>query len=113
MTTIKIISEKPINAYELKAELVRIRKRDKELNFRAQKTEEHMATAAPLKNVDGLFADLSKLDVSRLREQQIHKVIDLMPTTIKDLKVALQGYNVSLSAENMQKIVDTVAKYLK
>lgn len=108
----QILSEKPINAYQLKEELAKIKKRDKELNFRAQKTEEHLALAAAHKNAQELFDKISKLDIPRLREQQIHKIIDIMPTTVKDLKIALQGYTVNISAENMKKIADTINGFI-
>ena len=111
MTT-QILSETPINAYQLKEELTKIKKRDKELNFRAQKTEEHLALTAAHKNAQELFDKINKLDIPRLREQQIHKIIDIMPTTVKDLKIVLQGYTVNISAENMKKIVDTISDFV-
>jgi DNA-directed RNA polymerase subunit F len=107
---LEILSETPVNAYELKEELSKIKKRDKELNFRAQKTEEHLAQVATYKEADKLFDKINKLGISRLREQHIHKIIDVMPTTVKDLKIVLQGYTVSVSQENMKKIADIVSK---
>lgn len=110
---LEILSETPIDTYQLKEELSKIKKRDKELNFRSQKTEDHLAQIITHKGVEQLFDKISKLNISRLREQQIHKIIDLLPTTPKDLKVVLQGYTVSVSAENMKKIVDEINKFLK
>lgn len=110
---VKIISETPINSYELKESLAKIKKRDKELNYRAQKTEEHLAQTASHKNAQELFDKISKLDIPRLRDQQIHKIIDIMPTTIKDLKIVLQAYAVSVSQENMKKVVDLINGFLK
>ena len=110
---LQIISETPINVYQLKDELSKIKKRDKELNFRAQKTEEHLSQVASYKNADELFDKIKKLDIQRLRDHQIHKIIDIIPATIKDLKVILQGYNVSISNENLKKIVDAVVEAAK
>ena len=107
----EILSETPISAYQLKEELDKIKKRDKELNLRATKTEEHLERIETPKNVDALFDKISKLDISRLKEQYIRKIIDIMPTTIKDLKVVMQGYTISLNNENMKKIVDTINKF--
>ncbi|MBI2135388.1 hypothetical protein HYU09_05335 [Candidatus Woesearchaeota archaeon] len=111
MTT-QVLSETPINAYQLKEELAKIKKRDKDLNFRAQKTEEHLALTASHKDAQELFNKITKLDIPRLREQQIHKLIDIMPTTVKDLKIVLQGYTVNISAENMKKIADTINNFI-
>ena len=109
---LETLSENPIDVYQLKEELSKIKKRDKELNFRAQKTEEHLAQTATHNNADRLFDKINKLNISRLREQHIHKIIDVMPTTVKDLKVVLQGYTVSVSNENMKKIVDAINNFL-
>ena len=110
---LQILSENPINTYELKEELSKIKKRDKELSFRAQKTEDHLVQTATHKNADHLYDKIIKLNISRLREQHINKIMDVMPTTIKDLKVVLQGYTVSVSTENMKKIADTINNFLK
>lgn len=104
----QVLSENPTNVYQLKEELSKIKKRDKELNFRAQKTEEHLAQIATHKHAQEIFEKIKKMDVQRLREQQINKIVDLMPATVKDLKVILQGYSVSVSNENMKKIVDVI-----
>ena len=110
---LEILSETPIDTYQLKEELLKIKKRDKELNFRAQKTEDHLVQILTHKGAEQLFDKISKLNISRLREQQIHKIIEILPTTPKDLKVVLQGYTVSVSTENIKKIVDEINKFLK
>ena len=104
----EIISENPISASQLKDELAKIKQRDKELNFRAVKTEEHLEHLPATKNTDALFDKISKLNIPRLKEQHIYKIIDIMPATIKDLKVVMQGYTISLNNENMKKIVDAI-----
>ena len=109
---IQILSETPINVYQLKDELSRVKKRDKELNFRAQKTEEHISHVIMHKNGHDVFEKIKKMDIPRLRDQYIHKIVDLMPVTVKDLKVVLQAYNVSLSNESMKKIADTISEHI-
>ena len=104
----EIISENPISAYQLKEELSKIKQRDKELNFRAVKTEEHLEHISPSKNTNALFDKISKLNISRLKEQHIYKIIDIMPAAVKDLKLVMQGYTLSLNNENMKKIVDAL-----
>ncbi len=106
----EIISENPISAAQLKEELAKIKQRDKDLNFRAVKTEEHLEHISPSKNTDALFDKISKLNISRLKEQHIYKIIDILPATIKDLKVVMQGYTISLNNENMNNIVDIIVK---
>ncbi len=109
---LEILSETPINSSQLKEELSKIKQRDKELNFRAAKAEEHLEHLSLPKDANAIFEKISKLEIPRLKEQHIHKIIDIMPATIKDLKVALQGYTISLSNENMKKIVDAASAFI-
>ena len=113
MSDMQIISETPINIYTLKKELERIKKRDNELNFRANKTEEYLNQLATVKNPDELFKKITDLNIPRLREPHIHKIMDIAPTTVNELKVVLQGYTVSLSNESLKKIVDTISEFLE
>lgn len=109
----QLISETPINIYHLKKELEKIKKRDNELNFRANKTEEYLNQIATLKNADELFDKIQHLNIPRLKDQHIHKIIDIAPTTVNELKVALQGYTITISNESMKKIVETINEFLE
>ncbi len=113
MADTQIISETPISIYELKKELEKIRKRDSELNFRANKAEEYLNHVAVHKNADELFAKIMQLNVPRLKEQHAHKIIDIMPTTVNELKVVLQGYTITINNDSMKKIVDTINEFLE
>ena len=113
MTDVQIISENPMNIYQLKKELDRIKKRDNELNFRANKTEEYLNQIATLKNADELFDRIMKLNIPRLKEQHTHKIVDITPTTLNDLKAILQAYTVTINNESMKKIVDTINEFLE
>ncbi len=106
----EILSETPVSAYQLKEELEKIKKRDKELNFRAAKTGEHLNSIGATKNLDSLYEKISKLSISRLKEQHIRKILDIMPKTVNELKVIMQGYTVNVANENMKKIVDFINK---
>ena len=108
MATFKIIAENPISMYELKAELEKIKKRDKELNFRAVKTEEYLNQVASFKKASDLYEKLAKLNIPRLKESHIKKIVDIMPKTVNDLKAVLQGYTISINNENMKKMIDAI-----
>ena len=113
MAEAQIILETPINMYQLKKELEKIKKRDNELNFRANRTEEYLHQVATVKHADELFEKIVQLNIPRLKEQHIHKIIDLEPTSINDLKVALQGYTITVNNESIKKIVDTLNEFLE
>jgi DNA-directed RNA polymerase subunit F len=112
MSTPQIIKEAPISMAEVKKEVDKIKKRDKELSFRTLRTDEYLqqfVTKDGVKLVDAL----KKLNISRLKEEQIIKIADLMPRTVDDLKIILQGYTLTLTKETMKQIVDEVNKFLE
>jgi len=110
----KILSQTPINVTELHAEMKRIKERDKEPGFRAQKTIDYLESMNVLDAKKGkeLFEKLMKLEIPRLRDMHFHKIVDSMPANQKDVKIILQGYNVTVSAEACKKIADAIAEYV-
>ena len=54
-----------------------------------------------------------KLSIPRLKEQHMHKIMDIMPTTLNELKVVLQGYTITLNNESMKKIIDAITEFLE
>ncbi len=106
----EILSETPISMAEMRNELELIKKRDKELNLRAEKTLEYINQFTKLKEkeIKESHNKLEKLKIPRLREQHIKKIIDVMPTTVDDLKVLLQGYTLSVNNDNLKKIVKVI-----
>ena len=111
MVKTQIISETPITMAQLKEDIEKIKKQDKELNIRATKTLEYLEQFAKPKQAKELAEKLTKLDIPRLKEQYIAKIADVLPTTVKDLKVVLQGYNLTVSNENLKKIADTTSQF--
>ncbi len=94
----------------LKKELEIIKKRDGELNFRANKTEEYLNNVIDesKKKQDELKKKLEDLGISRLKEDHIIKILDLMPRSVDDLKIVLQGFVITLTQDHMKKIINVV-----
>ncbi|MBI2541723.1 hypothetical protein HYV80_03365 [Candidatus Woesearchaeota archaeon] len=113
MPDVQILSETPINLYHLKKELEKIKKRDSELNFRANRTEEYLQQVATHKNAEELFDKIVKLNIPRLKEQHVHKIVDIAPTTLNELKTLLQGYTITINNESMKKIVDVINEFFE
>src|SRR3989338_755844 len=107
---LEIMSEVPISMQELKDEIARIKKRDKELNFRASRTEEYLSQVMAFKKSKELVDILTKLNIPRLKESHIKKIADIAPKTMEELKVVLSGYTVNVSQDSMKKIVEAVGK---
>jgi len=111
----EIVEKIPTNIVEMKTELAKIRKRDGELTFRGTKTEEYLNDFAKLskKSADELISKLKGLGIARLKDEYIHKIIDTQPGSEDELKVILQGYTLSVSAEDVKKIVKVVKEFKK
>lgn len=111
MTIPQTIKEIPLSLAEVKEEVDKIKKRDKELGFRTQKTDEYLQQFAKEGTIK-LIDSLKKLKIARLKDEYIVKIVDLLPRTVDDLKTILQGYTVTVTKDNMKKIVEEVNKFL-
>ena len=99
---------------ELAEELKKIKKREGELSFRSNKTEEylHQFVHLKLKDAKELYKAIEKLKIPRIKDQHIHKLIDILPETEKDVKNVLSAYPITVNKENLKKIASTTKKHL-
>ena len=113
MASIKLIQEAPISLSELKEKLSEIETRDKELSFRANKVKDHLNKLVRLdkKSASELKEKLISLDVPRLKDRQIIKIIDLLPTELDEIRMIFSNETTSISPENMQQILNVVKEY--
>ncbi len=89
-----------------------MKKRDKELNFRAKKVEEYLKTVPKVKDYEKLKKDLESADIGRLKEKHIALIINISPKDVDSLRAVLSGENITLKEEDLKKIVDIVNKYV-
>lgn len=115
MANLKIIEEKPINLSQLREEIKGIKKRDEELGFRTAKVAEQLEVVKIVKEKDSeeIFTKLEKLNVPRLKEMHIHKIIDLMPSSMIELKNITTGYALTVTNDNLEKILAVISEYTK
>lgn len=114
MTKPNIIEEKEIPMFEVKKEFAKIKKREQEPNFRVQKTEEYINTFVKITPAQGqeLVDKLKALEIPRLHDKHIFKIVDILPKTVDELKVVMQGYTLTINNDNLKKIVKTVEDYI-
>lgn len=114
MTSFEILNEKPMTMVELKDTLKKIKKRDEELNFRATKVEDYLNQFVVLKpkEADELSKKIEDLKVPRLKEEIVIKIIDILPDTVEELKAIAQNYNLTITKENMEKIIKVVKDFI-
>lgn len=115
MPTIKIIEEKPISLAEVKEEIKAIKKRDSELSFRTAKVSEQLDTIKVLKAKDAeeLYKKIEKLNIPRMKEACIFKIVDLIPSNATEVKNIAQSFSLTITNENINKILEVVSEFKK
>lgn len=113
MATIEVLEKRPVSIAEVKDTLKKIRKRDEELSFRGGKTEEYVNDIAVLSFAQAkkCFKALEALELPRLRDVHFIKIIDTMPESAEHLKVIMSGFNVTVTKENLQKLIAVLDEY--
>ncbi|MBN2421170.1 hypothetical protein JXB27_02730, partial [Candidatus Woesearchaeota archaeon] len=101
--------------YDLQKELKSIKKRDTELGFRAQKTDEYLQKFAKLdeKKAAELKKKIEELNIPRLREEHISKLIDILPADAEEVRMVLSAYATTVTNENLVKLADVIKDYRK
>lgn len=115
MSSPHVLEKVPMNVVQLKDALTRIRGSEEglELNFRAQKAMEYAEdfTKMKLDEANEVLAAIQKLEVPRLKDVHIHKLIDLMPQSEKSVKVVLNSYHLTVSADLIKKIAEVLQEH--
>ncbi len=108
MSKPQVITETPVSVYDIKEQLESIKKRDGDLTFRGNKVEEYLQqfTMVSPKKAKEIKAKIEELQVPRLKEAHIFKIIDVMPKHLEELKVVLQAYTITVKDEHLKKILD-------
>ena len=115
MSNAEIIQEKPITLVNLRSKLDKVGKKEDELNFRAVKVQEYLKKFAKfdVKKSEEMYKKIEELEIPRLKDRQIVKIIDLMPEDIEDLKTIFSGEITTITPENLEKIMSVVKEYVK
>ena len=108
----EIISETAIDMYQVKQLLKGIEKENEELGFRSQKTNEYLQEVAKLslKDAKELRDGISSLDIPRLKEEHIVKIVDILPVNLSDLKQLVSSFNITIKDDNLKKILELIPK---
>ena len=112
MVNPQFLEAKPLGLVDVKGALQKIEERDNELNFQSNKVKEYLdgfVTTSPGKK-EQLLRKLAGLQLTRLKEEHIAKIVDFLPTTVPELKVVLQAYPLTLPKKDQESIVQAVAE---
>jgi len=107
---IKIVEESPLSFSQVKDVLEASKKKEGELNFRAAKTHEYLESLTVLtaKETKKLADALNALQIPRLKDIHVAKLIDCLPQSEADVRFVLQAYTITVSQENRKKIADEI-----
>ncbi len=110
MVTAKVIEEKPLSLSDVREILSAIEKRDKELNQFSNRVKEYLESfvAISSKRAEELRKKLQGLQLTRLKEEHIAKILDFLPKKTNDLKIVLQAYPLSMPKKDQDEIVKVV-----
>lgn len=107
MPDLKVLNERALTLSELKDKLETIEKRDKELSFRANKTKEYLNSFSTkkFKEMEALKKKIEELNVPRLKDRHIAKIIDIAPKDYDSIKLLLSGEAITVKEEDLKKIL--------
>lgn len=107
MSNLEIIEEEALTMVDVKEELSKIEKREKELTVRASKANEYLNKFVKIdkKTSDELKKKLQELGIMRLKDKQIVKVIDIQPKDIDSLKTLFAADNLTFKQEELEKVL--------
>ena len=113
MSEVEIVNKRSISLTELKEHLDKTKKKKKELNFRENKVVEYVTGFDILKSKDAkeMKKALEGLDISRLKERHMVKIMDLLQLDSDTLKTILTGENLTLKQDDLNKIIEIVKKH--
>jgi DNA-directed RNA polymerase subunit F len=108
MAQIEILQEKPLSLVDLQEVLTKVKNRDKELNAKSQKVSEYINKFSKLnlKEKQEIEEKIKTLEINRLSEKHISKIIDIYPEDSDSLKLILAGDNLTLKQEDIKKILE-------
>ena len=65
-----------------------------------------------LKDAEEIMEKIQKLNIPRLKDLHICKIIDLTPQTIVELKNIVQSYSLTITNDNLEKILEVLTEYV-
>lgn len=110
MPSPQFIEERSLSLAEVRAHIQQIEERDGELSFLGNKSKEYDDAFISLnpQQQEQLRGKLSGLNLVRLKEEHIAKILDFLPITVNDLKVVLQAYPLSFPKKDQEAIVAVI-----
>ena len=114
MANYEVISKTNISTTEI-LDSIEKKSKDVELTYREEKILEFLkkTNKLNLKDFNKAKKELMELEIPRLEEEHMIKVLEIMPTDGTQLRAIVSHSGTILVDENMTKILDVLKKYSK
>ncbi len=111
MTNYDIVSKRPVSISEVKKE---IEEKGENLNYREGKLLEYFKKieVIPYENIEKIKEEIKEIGINRLDEEDIIKILNVIPTDGTQLRAILSGSGIILVDEDVSKILDILKKYI-
>lgn len=108
MSEFELVEEAPISLVELKEKFKFIK--NDGLSFRAEKTNVYLDlfVTESTKETKELYEKIMNLNISRLKDRHIVKIIDVMPKDIDSLRLLFSAETLTIKDEDLKKILDVI-----
>ncbi len=109
MAEIEMLEEAPLTLVEVREKLENMKK-GQDLSFRGNRTHGYVTKFAKGKQaeVEEMKKKLKALDIVRLKDRHIAKIIDICPEDPETLKAILSGESITVKQEDLQKVLECV-----
>ena len=109
MAEFTVLEENPISITELKSRLATIEE-EGTLSFRGEKTKQYLENFAKteMKDLEKVREEIKALNIPRLKDRHIIKILDVMPTDLDSIKMLLSGETLTISDEDLKKIINVI-----
>jgi DNA-directed RNA polymerase subunit F len=91
------------------------KKAPKDLTYEQKKALDHAKEFIKLNDneIKNLMEELKALEIRKLKDKQIIKILDILPKNIEQLKVILTETDLTFKTSELEKIMQVVKKYVK
>lgn len=109
MSEFEVLEEAPVSLAVLKDRLQTM-KADEELTFRAEKTSSYLEgfPILSIKEAESLSQKIMELNVPRLKDRHIVKIVDILPKDLDSLRLLLSTETLTVKDEDLKKILDVI-----
>ena len=87
----------------------------KDLTYEQKKALDHAKEFIKLNDneIKSLMEELKALEIRKLKDKQIIKILDILPKNMEQLKVILTETDLTFKTSELEKIMQVVKKYVK